>query len=77
MKSFDEAADEQRTLELAHAAEHTDEVPEHHTIDKKHSLTQRAHHHHHHHLGYTYPAGDSHSKVVPYVVRDHAWNHAG
>lgn len=23
----------------------------------------------------TYPAKDSHSKVVPYVVRDHAWNH--
>jgi len=23
----------------------------------------------------TYPAKDSHSKAVPYVVRDHAWNH--
>lgn len=23
----------------------------------------------------TYPAKDSHSKILPYVVRDHAWNH--
>ena len=23
----------------------------------------------------TYPAKDSHSKILPYVVRDHSWNH--
>ena len=23
----------------------------------------------------TYPAKDSHSKIVPYVIRDHAWNY--
>ena len=32
------------------------------------------HHHHHHKAKETYPSVDSHSKIVPYVVRDHSWN---
>ena len=42
------------------------------------SVSHHKHHHHHHVKNSnsdTYPAKDSHSKVVPYVVRDHAWNH--
>ena len=40
------------------------------------SAVSLGHHRHHHHHKDTYPAKDSHSKVVPYIVRDHAWNHA-
>ena len=32
------------------------------------------HHHHHHKAAETYPSTDSHSKIIPYVVRDHSWN---
>ena len=33
------------------------------------------HHRHHHHKNKeTYPSTDSHSKIIPYVVRDHSWN---
>ena len=78
LKAYDTAALEAEATRLARAAEHTGEITQHHkkaTIEAG-ALAEKKHHKHHHHHHITYPAKDSHSKVVPYVVRDHAWNHA-
>lgn len=61
----------------------TEDVPEPdvagpiHDYDWKayNSLSQREKNNNEQRKVETYPAKDSHSKVHPYVVRDHAWNH--